>query len=124
MRQDVRVDQGAAYRRGHCMDGRNALSAAAFCLSLRGESRVESIRDVQIDGAPVTKSNHQPGNDRDLARRALSRLVGSLALGRLVTCETGAGVGSIGYPRFFRSFGEGFCCRPEFQEPTILSNYQ
>src|ERR1700674_1721078 len=101
MRHDVRMDQGAACDRGHCLDGWNALSAAAFCLSLRGGGGIETVRDVQGDGAAATESDHESGDDRDLARGALSFVGRSLVFGRLATRKTAAGVGAVGCPRFF-----------------------
>src|SRR5439155_24263679 len=64
---DVRMDQGPACDRGHLLDGRHALSAAAVRLSLRGGSRIEAVRNLQGDGKAVAESDHQSGDDRDLA---------------------------------------------------------
>jgi hypothetical protein len=52
-------------RRRGAVDGRKALSAAAFCLSLRGGSGVEAVGDAQGDGTSVAEgdreSSHDPG---------------------------------------------------------------
>src|SRR6202163_2011537 len=124
MRHDVRMDQGAACYCGHRVDGRNALSATAFCLSLRGGGGIETVRDVQGDGAAATESDHESGDDRDLARGALSCVGRSLVFGRLATRKTAAGVGAVRVPWLFFPLREGFQCRPQYPQPKILSLYQ
>src|SRR5687768_11845544 len=54
--------EGAAYRGGHLVDGRAALSAAAVRLSLRGGAGIEAVRDVQGHGAAVAAADHEPGH--------------------------------------------------------------
>src|SRR2546421_10091120 len=69
--RDVRMDQGTACDRGHLVDGWHALSAAAVRLPLRSRDRLETVRDVQGDGTPAFEGDHQSGDDRHLAGRAL-----------------------------------------------------
>ena len=66
--------QGAARHRGDLLDGRDALSAAAVRLSLRGGAGLETVRDLQGDGAPVAHGDHQSGDGRDLGAWSLARL--------------------------------------------------
>src|ERR1700682_4580505 len=121
---DVRVDQGAACDRRHRVDGGHALSAAAVCLSLRRGSRIEAIRDVQGDGTAVAESDHQPGDDRDLAEWTLPRLGRPLVFGGLVTWKAFTGGPAVGRPRLFFPRRQGFRCRAEYQKPEIVPFYQ
>src|ERR1700674_984958 len=98
---DVRMDQGAACDRGHRVDGRDALSAAALRLSLRGGSGIETVRDVQGDGTSVAESDHESSPDRDLARGTLPGLGRPLVFGRLAAWKTAAGGGAVGRPWLF-----------------------
>src|SRR5438105_3229564 len=120
----VSVDQGAARDCRHLVDGRHALSAAAVRLSLRSRGRIEAVRDLQGDGMAIAEGDHQPGNDRHLAGRALSGLERALVRIRLVSRQTDAGAHPVGRPRLFFAAGQGFWCGPEYQKPEILSYYQ
>src|SRR5712672_3449428 len=95
------MDQGAACDRRYRMDGRDALSAAAVRLSLRRRGRIEAVRDVQGDGTAVDEGDHEPGDDRNLARRPLPRLGRPLVFDGLVTWQASAGGDLVGRPRFF-----------------------
>src|SRR5256884_4816856 len=121
---NVRMDQGAACDFCHRVDGGHALSAAAVRLSLRGRDRVEAVRDVQGDGTTVAESDHQPGDDRDLAERTLPRLGWPLVFGAVVAWKASAGGRAVGRARFLFPLGEGFRGRPEYQKPEILPFYQ
>src|SRR5271168_5381165 len=118
------MDRGAACNRCHLLDGGYALSAAIVCLSLRGGGRFEAVRDVQDHGTPAAEGNHKSGDDRDVARGALSRLGRTLVFGRLVSWKTALGGAFIGRPRFLCSLREGFRRRPESPKSKILSCYQ
>ena len=69
-----------------------------------------TVRDLQDHGAPVAESDHQSGDDRDLAGGTLPRLGWPLVLGGLAACETRAGAGTIWRPRLFFTLGAGFRC--------------
>src|SRR5215213_3927223 len=118
------MDQGAACDRGHLVDGRHALSAAAVRLPLRGGDRIEAIRDLQDHGTAVAEGDHQSGDDRDLAGRALSGLVRSVVSGRLVSRQTIARARYVGCPRLFFALGEGLRRGSEYQKSKILPYYQ
>src|ERR1700694_224753 len=98
---DVRMDQGAACDRRHRVDGGHALSAAAVRLSLQCGDRIEAVRDVQGDGTAVAESDHQSGDDRNLAEWTLPCLGRPLVFGALVTWKASAGGRAVGRPRFF-----------------------
>jgi len=108
VKDGVRVDQSAAHRCGYRVDGGYALFAAAIRLSLRGRDRFKAVRDVQGDGTSASESHHQPGDDRDLAGRALPRMGRSLVFCRLVARQAPAGAVAIGCPRLFFPLREGF----------------
>src|ERR1700682_4200139 len=93
------MDQGAACDRRHRVDGGNALSAAAVCLSLRRRDRIETVRNLQADGAPSAEGDHQSGDGGDVACRALPRLGWSLVFGRVAALETTAGDRAVGNAR-------------------------
>src|SRR5581483_8150481 len=110
------------HHRGHLLDGRHALSAAAVRLSLRGRGWLPAVRDVQGDGTAVAEGDHQSGDDRDLARRALPGLGRSLALHELVDLrKTCPGAGAFWCARVFCPLGERFCRGPESALTEILS---
>ena len=71
---DLSLAQSIPCHRRHRLDGGDALSAAAVRLSLRRRARLEAIRNLQGDGAPAAASDHQSGDDRDLATRPVARL--------------------------------------------------
>src|ERR1700677_5284359 len=87
---DVRMGQGAACDRGDRLDGRHSLSAEAVRLSLRIGNRIEAVRDVQGDGTAVAEGDHEPGDDRDMAGRALPQIGWPLVLGGLVARKASA----------------------------------
>src|SRR5258708_37303856 len=118
------MDQGAECDRGHLMDGRHALAAAAVRLSLRGGGRVEAIGDLQGDGTAIAEGDHQSGDDRDLAGGALPRLGRPFFFGAVVTRKTPAGHGIVGFPRVFCPLRQGFRRRPQYEEPKILWDYK
>ena len=124
VRYGVRVDQGAAHHRGRRVDGRDALSAAAVRLSLRGRTWFEAVRDVQGDGTPAAEGDHQSGDDCDVAGRALPGLGRSLVFRRLVARKIAAGSHAVGRPRLFCSLREEFRRRPKSEVTEILSRYQ
>src|SRR5947209_10103426 len=99
------MDQGSACYRRHLVDGWHALSAAAVRLSLRGRGRLEAIRNIQADGAAAAQGHHQPGDDRDLARRTFPGLERALVFVELAPRETCAGDYLVRCPRFFFSLG-------------------
>src|SRR5260370_37900999 len=101
------MDQGAACVCRHRVDGWHALSAAAVRLSLRGGGWIQTVRDVQADGTTVAESDHQPGDDRDLAGRTLPRLGRPLVFGAMAVCKASAGDRAVGRPRFLFPLGEG-----------------
>src|ERR1700694_6019055 len=117
------MDQSAACDRRHRMDGRHALSAAAVRLSLRIGSWIEAVRNVQGDGTAVAEGDHEPGDDRNLAGRTLSRLGRPLVFGGLAARQAAAGGIVVGPPRFFFPLRQGFRRRPQSQKPEILSYY-
>ena len=108
VRRGVRVDQGAAYHRGHLLDGRHALFAATVRLSLRSRAGFEAVRDVQGDGTPAAESDHESRDDRDLACGALFGLERSLVFGGLVTRKAVVSVVVVGRPRIFCPMCEEF----------------
>src|ERR1700733_1131809 len=118
------MDQGAACDRGHVVDGRHALFAAAVRLSLRSSSWIEAIRDVQGDGAAAAEGDHQSGHDRNLVGRALPGLGWSLVFGTLVARQSVAGGTAIGCPRLFFPLRQGFRRRSQRPQSKILSYYQ
>src|SRR5260370_37655041 len=118
------MDQGDACDRRHRMDGWDALCAAAVRLSLRIRSRIEAVRDVQGDGTAVAEGDHQPGDDRNLAHRALLGLGRPLVFGGLVTWQASAGCDLVGRPRIFFPLRQGFRCRPERERTKVLPYYQ
>src|SRR6266404_7724859 len=75
-------------------------------------------------GTTVAESDHQPGDDRDLAGWTLSRLGRSLVFGAMAARKASAGGRAVGRPRFLFPLGEGFRRRPEHQKPEILPFYQ
>src|ERR1700737_3650379 len=107
------MDQGAACDGCHRVDGGNAISAAAVCLSLRGGSRIEAVRDVQGDGTAVTEGDHEPGHYRNLAGWTLPCLGWSLAFGALAPRQASTGAAAVGPPRFFFPLGQGFRFRSQ-----------
>src|SRR6266851_3043466 len=118
------MDQSAARDCRHRMDGRHALFAAAVRLSLRIRSRIEAVRDVQGDGTAVAEGDHQPGDDRNLAHRALPGLGRPLVFSWLVTWQTSAGGDLVGRPRVFFPLRQGFRRRPERERTKVLPYYQ
>src|SRR5882757_7953549 len=118
------MDQGAACDCRYRLDGGHALSAAAVHLSLRRGSRIETIRDLQGDGTPVAESDHQSGDDRDMAGGTLRGLGRALVGGRLVARKAAACAADDGRPRVFLALCEGFCRGPEYQKPEVLPYYQ
>src|SRR3954470_11165852 len=92
---DVRMDQGAACHRRHRLDGGHAVSAAAVRLSLRSESRIGAIRNLQGHGTSVAEGHHQPGDDRDVAVRTLPRLDRTLFFRRLAAWQACAGAAAV-----------------------------
>src|SRR5664279_3933556 len=99
------MDQGAACDRGHRMDGRDALFAAAVRLSLRCGSRIEAVRNLQGDGTAVAEGDYQPRDDRDLAGWIILGLGRSLVCVRLVPRQVAAGAAAVGRPRVFLPLG-------------------
>src|SRR5258707_13715355 len=118
------MDQSAACGRRHRVDDGHALSAAVVRLSLRGGGRIQAVRDVQGDGTTLAESDHQSGDDRDLAGWALPCLGRPLVFGVVAAWKASAGRRAVGRPRFLFPLGEGFRCRPEYQGPEILPFYQ
>src|ERR1700684_4549231 len=108
VRYGVRVDQGAAYHRGHLLDGRHALSAAAVRLSLRVGGRFEAVLDLPGDGTSAAEGDHQSGDDCDLVGGTLPGLGRPLALSRLAARKTIAGDRAVGRPRLFCPLREEF----------------
>src|SRR4051794_2293567 len=121
---DVRVDQGTACHRRHRLDGGHALSAAAVRVSLRSRDRLEAVRDVQGHGTPPAEGDHQSGDDRDLARRALHGLDWWMVCQRLVPHEVSTGSHPVWRPRPVYPLGAGIRCRQEHTEPKVLQIYQ
>ena len=101
------MDQGTACYRRHCVDGGHALSAAAVRLPLRSGSRIEAVRNLQGDGTAAAEGDHQPGDDRDLAGRALPRLGRPLVLSGLAARQAARAVGGGRRHRIRAGYGEG-----------------
>src|SRR5437763_2504402 len=113
------MDQGTACDRRHRLDGGHAVSAAAVRLSLRSESRIGAIRNLQGDGTTVAEGDHQPRDDRDMAVRTLPRLDRTFFFRRLAAWQASAGAAAVRGARFFFSLGEGFRRRSQYPKPKI-----
>src|SRR5664279_5368703 len=118
------MDQSTACDRGHRMDGRDALFAAAVRLSLRCGGRIQAVRNLQGDGTAVAEGNHQPGDDRDLARWIIPCLRWALGFSRLVPRQVAAGTAAVGRPWLFRPLRQEFRRGPKYPKWNILSYYQ
>ena len=71
--------EGGARRRGHLVDGGDALPAAAVRLSRRRAAGLRQVRDVQGHGAAAAPRDHQPGDGGDLGARPVACLERRLA---------------------------------------------
>src|SRR5438552_19011566 len=99
------MDQGAACDRRHRLDGGHAVSTAAVRLSLRSESRIRAIRNLQADGTTAAEGDHQPCDDRDMVVRALPRLDRTFFFRRLAAWQASAGAAAVRGARTFFALG-------------------
>src|SRR5260221_6840876 len=72
----VRVVEGLPRHRDHRLDGGNALSAAAFRLSLRSRARLQTVGDLQGDGAAAAPRDHHARYGGELGAWPMARLGG------------------------------------------------
>ena len=52
-----------------------------FVYHCEADAGLAAVRDLQGDGAPAARGDHQPGDDRDLGARPVARLAGRLVRG-------------------------------------------
>src|SRR5260221_2731868 len=72
----VRVVEGLPRHRDHRLDGGNALSAAAFRLSLRSRARLQTVGDLQGDGAAAAPRDHHARHGGEMGALPVARLGG------------------------------------------------
>src|ERR1700746_1216169 len=87
----VRVVEGLPRHRDHRLDGGNALSAAAFRLSLRSGARLQTVGDLQGDGAAAAPRDHHAGHGGELGAWPMARMGGGALCRRLAAWQGGGG---------------------------------
>src|SRR5262249_61859664 len=87
----VRVVEGPPRHRDHRLDGGNALSAATFRLSLRSRARLQTVGDLQGDGAAAAPRDHHAGHGGELDAWPMARMGGGVLCRRLAACQASVG---------------------------------
>src|SRR5215467_6621714 len=92
----VRVVEGLSRHRDHRLDGGNALSAAAFRLSLRSRARLQTVGDLQGDGAAAAPRDHHASDGGELGAWLMARVGGGVLCRRLAACLASVGYRTLG----------------------------
>src|SRR5262249_2221632 len=88
---DVRVVEGLPRHRDHRLDGGNALSTAAFRLSLRSRARLQTVGDLQGDGGAAAPRDDRAGHGGELGAWPMARMGGGVLCRWLAACQAGVG---------------------------------